>query len=101
MDDLTIEHGLNGVSFVLLNAKPVLSITRYGRRPESAQLLQAMLAAPELLRALKGMTGAAQHALEGAKRGEPGAWVELEEWVARAAAQIVKVEQDNELAKKL
>jgi hypothetical protein len=92
MDDLKIEHGLNGVSFIHLNAKPVLSITRYGRRPEGEQLLKLVLYAPELLQMLKDMTGAVQHTLEAAKRGEPGAWLELEGWVERAAVQIAKVE---------
>jgi len=45
-----------------------------------------------LLQTLRDITGAVQHTLEAAKRGEPGAWLELEDWVERAAAQIAKVE---------
>jgi hypothetical protein len=90
MDDLKIEHGLNGVSFIHLNGKPVLSISRYGRHAQATPLLELLLAAPELLSSLKDITAAAQRAVETAKRGEPGAWVELEEPAAVALAQIAK-----------
>jgi len=92
MSNLTVERGFNGVAFVKVNDKPALSISSYGNRALAMRILDMMVAAPELVENLAGLTAQAQRTLAALDAGEPIDDGELRRWVDRAGACLAAVD---------
>lgn len=88
MSKLTVEYGFNGVAFVKLDNKPVLSISSYGNRTVSMQVLDVLVCAPALTEALAGATAAMERAVAALEAGQAVDGEELRRWAEHSRASL-------------